>query len=208
MTDPTPIDDGPPLGEEPQPHSQSSGIPLPLIGFAFVVVAVVGLALLLSLLGGDDEAFTTTTNLGGTIDAPYALDVPQPLSTNILQTKGVADWELTVSPIAEAREAPASNDLAFATFAATAELIRTEQSPVTTLESFEFTILGGDTGMAYGVSTFDEDCAGNSFDISQLVREDEAVGGDVCIAIPVEDITHPDTLIAVRFNLGEQRFFN
>lgn len=209
MTDHTIADsDPPPSNDQGDPDNAGSTLPFPLIGLAFVVLAVGGLALLLSLTGGDEQAITPTTNVGGTIEAPFALDVPQRLSTNILQTKGVADWELTVSPLIESREIPESNDLAFAMFDASAELIRTEQSPVTTLESFEFTILGGDTGMAYGVSTFEEDCtAGNSFDISQLVTEEEGVEGSVCIAIPVEDITHPDTLIAVRFNLGELRFF-
>ncbi len=162
------------------------------------------LAAALSACGGsgDDSASSAT----GSVDNPHPFDEPIALSTDVLQTKGVADWEVAISqPVAEATQT-SEGDIMVVRFSARAVLTGSEQVPVTTRESFAFEILGGATSTV--VAWPGEGCeAGDNFDEGLLLDTGEEVIGDVCVSIAVDDFDHPDTLVAVTFNLDEAIYF-
>ena len=162
------------------------------------------LAVFLSACGssGDDSASSAT----GSMEMPHAFDAPIAVSTDVLQTKGVADWEIAISqPVAETSQTSESN-IMVVRFSARAVLTGSEQVPVTTRESFAFEVLGGATSTV--VAWTGEECgAGNDFDEGLLLDTGEEVVGDVCVPIAVDDFGHPDTLIAVTFNLDEAIYF-
>lgn len=168
-------------------------------GFTGLVFAV-----LLAACGGSGGGSASSD--AGSIDSPHAFDTPVALSTDVLQTKGVADWEITISPPAvEVSQTPES-DIAVIRFSASAVLTGSEQVPVTTRESFAFEVLGGATS---DVVEWPGDGCGpeDNFDEGQLLDTGEEVTGDVCVAIHVDDFEHPDTLVAVTFNLDEAIYF-
>ncbi len=194
--------------DEPHRSATPATPALPIIALAIVVIAGLGLWLLVSS-SGDADATTTSGDATGTIESPFPRDEPHTLATNILQTKGVADWGLTFSALSAGPGEPTVDGVVFAVVDVQAELRRSEQLPVTTLESFDVQIFGGATSAIYAQTTLGQDCGDevNTFDINAPTSEDDVVDGTVCIAIPDEDLGHPDTLIAVQFNLGEIAYF-
>ena len=128
------------------------------------------------------------------------------MSTDVLQTKGVADWEITISEIAE-REGnlDSESETLIAVFEAEALLTDSEQVPVTTLESFDFVILGGVSGTRSEWTG--EGCGRGDFDESLLLDIGDAVTGSVCVEIPSVDLYAPNTIVAITFNLDEEVYF-
>ena len=142
----------------------------------------------------------------GSVETPHSLGEVQEISVNILQTKGIADWDITISELTEDDGGQTDAQTVNARFGAMSLLTASEQLPVTTLESFDFAIRGGATGTTY-VQT-EQGCAdGTDFDEGMSVDVGETVEGAVCIPISVNDFEHADTLIAVTFNLEDIVYF-
>ena len=180
---------------------------LPLI--AFGIVTVLGLGLWVTTSGSENPG-ATDVPAASSIASPFALDEPQEVSTDVLQTKGVADWEITVTALADSGATAADDELALATFNVRADLITSTQTPVTTLESFDFAVVGGATSTTYEPSDLEEGCNNldiTAFDDAALLQDGDTVEGSICLAIDAQDIDHPDTVVALRFNLGEAAFF-
>ena len=182
------------LGHGPKPK-------LAAMTTQFVARSGMGLFVALALFGCGGSG-----NAAGSIDRPHALNEPQALAIDILQTKGIADWDLTISALTEDEASQTDGQTVNARFDAVALLTASEQLPVTTRESFDFAILGGATGTTY-VQT-EQGCAdGTGFDEGMSADVGETVEGAVCIPISVDDFEHADTLIAVTFNLDEAIYF-
>ena len=174
---------------------------LKVMNAKFVGRAVMGLLLALALLG-----CSGSTGGAGSIEAPHSLGEPQAISVDILQTKGIADWDITIFELTEDVADSADDQLVNTRFEAVALLTASEQLPVTTLESFDFAIFGGATATTY--ERADQRCGDDiDFDKGMSVDVGETVEGSVCIAIPAADLSHPNTLVAVTFNLDEVEYF-
>jgi|GEM_PF-2223000 len=95
----------------------------------------------------------------------------------------------------------ASDRIAVAKFDVRLELLASADEPATPADSFEWYILGGATLRGYVDSQAGVDFCGRSSSVPLAERRllaGRAATGSVCIAIPAEDLSHPDTRIAIR----------
>lgn len=171
--------------------------------------------------GGDGQAAgDQSTETGpGTREDPLAYGETV---TVTWQTYGDADgsvWETTVGQptdigpdVMTANEfnAEPPDGVVFAGFPVTMTLLEAGKEPLSTGYNFTWEILGGSSAAAYDRSTIDTESFGCGVVPDEFGDFDEVfVGGTltgtVCIPIPVADLDHPDTQIALHFVANNTR---
>ncbi len=107
---------------------------------------------------------------------------------------------------------PPPEGVRFVGFEAKITLVEAEVEPLAPSFNFSWEILGGSTARVYNSTTIDTESFGcgvtpNDFDDFAEVFAGGTLSGTVCIPVPVEDLDHPDTRVALRFADGNRAIF-
>lgn len=149
----------------------------------------------------------------GTREDPLPYDTESQLR---FETFGDADgsvWMTTIGPprditaevLAENQFNSAPPDgVLFVGFDASMTLLRSDKEPLAPGFNFSWELFGGETNAVYQLGTIDTESFGcgvvpGEFDNFSEVFADGTVSGTVCIPLPIEDLEHPDTMVAIHF---------
>jgi len=139
-------------------------------------------------------------------------------------TVGDADgsvWTTTIGPPRDITDAvlaanefndPPPDGVRFVGFEAAMTLVDAEIEPLAPSFNLSWEILGGSTARVYNALTIDTESFGcgvtpNDFDDFAETFAGGTLTGTVCIPVPVEDLDHPDTRVAIRFADGSRAIF-
>lgn len=139
-------------------------------------------------------------------------------------TVGDADgsvWTTTIGPPRDITDAvlaenefndPPPDGVRFVGFEAEITLVDAEVEPLAPSFNVSWEILGGATARVYNSTTIDTESFGcgvapNDFDDFAEVFAGGTLSGTVCVPVPVEDLDHPDTRVALRFADGNRAIF-
>ncbi len=156
----------------------------------------------------------------GTREHPWALNTATEI---VLDTLGDGDgsiWSVTVGDLSDATErmvasnpfdeAP-SEGVVFAMFALDMTLLDADKVPLSTGWNLYWEIFGGASNTVYDAWTMDDAFCWLSSE-SEFSTDTEAypggtLSGEVCIPLPVEDLDHPDTQLALSPSTGDRIMF-
>ncbi len=157
----------------------------------------------------------------GTREEPFGFDDP---STVVFETFGDADdseWLVQIGAISDIAEVvlasnqfnePPPEGVAYAGFQADMTLLSANKEPLSPGFNFSWEIIGGASAKAYGVATLDTNFIGcgvtdGDFDDFSEIFVNGTLSGLVCIPVPIEDLTHPNTRVAMNFTDGDRIHF-
>ena len=166
----------------------------------------------------DPFEFTERT---GARQSPFAFDAETPIE---FQTIGDADgsvWTATISAPSDITALVASenqfNDppadgAIFAGFEVSMTLVSSDVEPLSPAFNLDFEITGGATAAVYGELTLSGEglgcgVVGGEFDEFNEVVAGGTLTGTVCVPIPVEDLAHPNTRVAINFLEDSRVYF-
>lgn len=179
---------------------------------------------------GDRSIFSTGAAVGAphelaTSDGPISAGPLQPLNEQVELTwevYGEADgsvWAVTVGPWSDVSELisednsfaePAPAGLTYVGFDVELTLVEASTTPLSPGFDATWQVLGGSTLRAYeqgslnnifGCPLFD-----GAYDNWDEVVEGGTVSGTVCIPVPIDDVEHPDTYVALAFSEARYLF--
>ena len=163
------------------------------------------------------EADMVVTERNGTRSGPYAYGSPEAVE---FETFGDADGSIWMTAVGEPRDltaevlaenqfndAPMAGTL-FAAFDVAMTLDSADVEPLSPLFNFNWEITGGASARVYDQFTLGTcGVVPDSFDIVDEVFVGGTVSGTVCLVIPTEDITHPNTRVTLHFAEDTRTYF-
>lgn len=156
----------------------------------------------------------------GTREHPWALNTATEI---VLDTLGDADgsiWSVTVGDLSDAtervvasnpfNEAP-SEGVVFAVFDLDMTLLDADKVPLSTGWNLSWEIFGGASNTVYDAFTIDDTfgCGvfSGGFSADTEAYPGGTLSGEVCIPLPVEDLDHPGTQLALSPSTGDRIMF-
>ena len=166
----------------------------------------------------DPEPTFTWTEGTGARSSPFDYDSP---TTIEFQTFGDADnsiWTSTVGAPADITAAvlaenqfnePPPDGTIFAAFDLSMTLDSADVEPLAPAFNVSFQIIGGATAAVYDETSFGFGCGVTANDFGEFdeVFIGGSLTGSVCIPIPTEDLTHPNTRVALKFADDSRVYF-
>ena len=166
----------------------------------------------------DPEPTFTWTEGTGARSSPFDYDSP---TTIEFQTFGDADnsiWTSTVGAPADITAAvlaenqfndPPPDGTIFAAFDLAMTLDSADVEPLAPAFNVSFQIIGGATAAVYDETSFGFGCGvtANDFGDFDEVFIGGTLTGSVCVPIPTEDLTHPNTRVALKFADDSRVYF-
>ena len=148
----------------------------------------------------------------GTRENPLAYGVAVPVVFDVFGDADNSVWNVTLSaPRDITPEVAAANDfndpppdgVVFVGFDVEITLASASKEPLSTGFNFDWELLGGSTNGVYDAVTIDDifgcGVVENEFDQFAEVFVAGTLSGTVCIPLPLEDLTDPDTQVAMNF---------
>ncbi len=162
--------------------------------------------------GGDGQEL-------GSRDEPLAYDRAVDVTWRTFGDADGSRWTTVIGPPRDITEAvlatnqfndPPPDGVRFVGFDVSMTLVDAEAEPLSTGFSFSWELLGGSTARVYDFSTIETDSFGcgvvpDAFDDFDEVFTGGTLTGTVCVPLPVEDLGHPDTRVAMHFLASDAR---
>ena len=144
---------------------------------------------------------------------PAAYDSPTTLQWNVLGDADKSIWETTIGPptditaavLAENQfnDAPADG-MAFIAYPVTLTLQEAAKEPLSVGFNVNFELIGGASREAH---TTDCGVAPGELDLFGEVFGGGTISGIICVAAPIADLDHPETMAALKFSSDSRAYF-
>ncbi|MEM9566537.1 MAG: hypothetical protein AAGA93_28210, partial [Actinomycetota bacterium] len=162
--------------------------------------------------GTDDEDL-------GSRDQPLPYDQPVEVTWRAFGDADGSRWTTVIGPprditddvmAANQFNDPPPDGVRFVGFDVSMTLLDADAEPLSTGFSFSWELLGGSTARVYDFSTIETESFGcgvvpDAFDDFDEVFTGGTLAGTVCIPLPIADLDHPDTRVAMHFLASDSR---